>query len=177
MIHPSATVEDGVRIGHGTRIWHYAHIRSGASIGDNCTLGKDVFIDRNVLIGNNCKIQNGVSVFDGVTIADQVFVGPHVAFTNDRNPRAFGPWEKVTTMVKRGASIGANATIVCGVDIGEYAMVGAGAVVTHDVPDFGLVVGNPSRLIGRVRKCGHQDLGERHCPKCGAEPPQELTED
>ncbi len=154
-IHPTAVVEDDVVIGEGTRIWHFVHIRKGARIGRNCNIGKGVYIDSNVVIGNNVKIQNFVSVYRGVTLEDDVFVGPHATFTNDLFPRSFvKDWKIVPTLVKRGASIGANATIVCGVTIGSYAMIGAGAVVTKDVPDFGLVYGNPARLKGFVCYCG-----------------------
>jgi UDP-2-acetamido-3-amino-2,3-dideoxy-glucuronate N-acetyltransferase len=153
--HASAVIEDGATIGAETRIWHFAHVRTGASIGERCTLGKDVFVDAGVQIGNECKIQNGVSVYSGVTIEDGVFVGPHAAFTNDRWPRAVTTsWEVVETKLRLGSSIGANATIVCGVVIGSYALVGAGAVVTHDVKDHELVTGNPARHAGWVCECG-----------------------
>jgi len=154
-IHPTAIVEEGAIIGEGTRIWHFVHVRSGARIGRNCNIGKDVYIDVGVEIGNNVKIQNGVSVYRGVKIEDDVFIGPYAVFTNDLYPRAFNrDWKVVPTLVKKGASIGANATIVCGVTIGEYAMVAAGAVVTKDVPPHGLVMGNPARLKGFVCYCG-----------------------
>ena len=154
-VHPTAIVEDGAMIGEGTRIWHFAHIRKGAIIGKNCNIGKDVYIDVNVHIGNNVKIQNGVSVYRGVTIEDDVFLGPHAVFTNDLYPRSFNKdWKVIPTLVKKGASIGANATIICGVIIGEYSMVGAGSVVTRDVPPHGLVYGNPARLRGFVCYCG-----------------------
>ncbi|RLE82549.1 MAG: N-acetyltransferase [Thermoprotei archaeon] len=154
-IHPTAVVEDGAEIGEGTRIWHFVHVRSGAKIGKNCNIGKDCYIDVGAVIGNNVKIQNGVSVYRGVILEDDVFVGPYVVFTNDLYPRSFSrDWKVIKTIVKRGASIGANATIVCGVVIGEYAMIGAGAVVTKDVPPHGLVYGNPARLRGFVCYCG-----------------------
>ena len=154
-IHPTAIVEEDVVIGEGTRIWHFVHVRKGARIGKNCNIGKGVYIDTGVVIGNNVKIQNFVSVYRGVTLEDDVFIGPHATFTNDLFPRSFNKeWKIVPTLVKRGASIGANATIVCGVTIGRYAMVGAGAVVTKNVPDFGLVYGNPARLKGFVCYCG-----------------------
>jgi acetyltransferase-like isoleucine patch superfamily enzyme len=154
-IHPSAIVDEGAKIGKGTRVWHFAHIRGTAKVGEGCTIGKDVYIDVEVKIGNNVKIQNGVSVYQGVTIEDDVFCGPHMVFTNDMYPRSFaGTWEAVETLVKKGASIGANATIVCGTVLGEYSMIGSGSVVTSNVPAHGLVVGNPSRLVGFVCKCG-----------------------
>ena len=154
-VHPTAVVEDDAVIGEGTRIWHFVHIRRGARIGRNCNIGKGVYIDVGVKISDNVKIQNFVSVYRGVTIEDDVFIGPHATFTNDLYPRSFNEnWELIPTIVKKGASIGANATIVCGVTIGEYAMVGAGTVVTKDVPPFGLVYGNPARLKGFVCYCG-----------------------
>ena len=160
-VHEKAVVEPGAEVGEGTKVWHFAHVRSGAKIGRNCVLGKDVYVDVGVVIGNGVKIENGVSVFRGVTIEDDAFVGPHAVFTNDKYPRSFSTdWEVVPTLVKRGASIGANATIVCGVTIGEYAMVAAGSVVTKDVPPHGLVAGNPARLIGFVCYCGRPLKGE-----------------
>lgn len=177
-VHPTAVIEEDVEIGDGTRIWHFVHVRKGAKIGRNCNIGKDVYIDTGVRIGNNVKIQNFVSVYRGVTLEDDVFVGPHATFTNDIYPRSFNKeWEVIPTVVKRGASIGANATIICGVTIGEYAMVGAGAVVTRDVPPHGLVVGNPARLVGFVCFCGkplkeeekisEDDKVTYKCRKCG----------
>ncbi len=154
-IHELAVVDDGAEIEDGTRIWHFAHIRGTAKIGKNCNIGKGVYVDAGVSIGNNVKIQNGVSVYHGVTVEDDVFLGPHMVFTNDLYPRAVSDsWEVSETLVKRGASIGANAVIVCNTVLGEYCMVGSGSVVTKDVPDFGLVVGNPARLVGFVCKCG-----------------------
>ncbi|MFX0108655.1 MAG: acyltransferase [Candidatus Hodarchaeota archaeon] len=175
-VHPLAVVDEGAKIGEGTRIWHFAHIRDTAVIGEGCNIGKDVYIDVNVVIGNNVKIQNGVSVYHGVTIEDDVFLGPHMTFTNDLYPRASGDsWEISETLVKRGASIGANATILCNIVLGEYCMVGSGAVVTANVPRFGLVVGNPAKLVGFVCKCGIPLSEEKertkvlvtlHCGKC-----------
>lgn len=155
-VHPSAFIEDDVFIGEGSKIWHLVQIRKGARIGKNCIFGKSVFVDTKVPIGNNVKIQNFVSVYHGVTIGDDVFVGPHVCFTNDFLPRAANPdWELVKTQVMKGVSIGANATIVCGITIGEYAMIGAGSLVSKDVQHHELVYGNPARLQGYVCYCGN----------------------
>jgi UDP-2-acetamido-3-amino-2,3-dideoxy-glucuronate N-acetyltransferase len=156
MIHPTATVEHPIWIGQNTNIWHYAHIRAHAMIGEGCTIGKDVFVDSHVRIGNRCKIQNGVSIYRGVTLEDEVFVGPNVTFTNDKHPRAVGEWEIAPTYLKRGASIGAGAILVAGITIGEYAMIGAGAVVTHDVRAHALVYGNPAHPEGYVCPKGHR---------------------
>ena len=175
-IHPTAEVSPKARIGDGTKIWHHAQVRENAIIGKNCILGKGVYIDKNVHIGNNVKLENRVSVFDGVSIEDDVFVGPHVTFTNDLKPRSFvKDWKIVKTLVKKGASIGANSTIICGITIGEYAMIGAGSVVTKDVPDHTLVYGNPARIRGFVCKCGEKlekileegDFVVMKCPRCG----------
>ncbi|MFH1447741.1 MAG: acyltransferase [Candidatus Micrarchaeota archaeon] len=157
-MHPTAEVSEKADVGEGTKIWHQAQIREGVTIGSNCILSKCVYVDFDVKIGNNCKIQNFVSVYHGVTIEDDVFIGPSATFTNDMYPRAVPPsgWNTIKTLVKRGASIGANATIVCGVTIGEYSMVGAGAVVVDDVPAHALVVGNPAKQIGIVCKCGER---------------------
>src|SRR3990172_5347512 len=162
-IHKTADVSKKSKIGSGTSVWNNVQIREGAEIGKNCTIGKNVYIDKDVKIGNNCKIQNNVSIYHGVEIEDGVFLGPHVCFTNDKNPRAVNPdgtfkapadWTLSKTLVKRGASIGGNATILPGLTIGEWALVGAGAVVTRDVPDFGIVVGNPAKLVGIADKSG-----------------------
>jgi UDP-2-acetamido-3-amino-2,3-dideoxy-glucuronate N-acetyltransferase len=153
--HSTAVVEDGASVGDGTRIWHFAHVRQGATIGTDCSIGKDVFVDSGAIVGDRCKVQNGVSVYSGVTLENEVFVGPNAVFTNDLRPRAVSPnWEIVPTTVRTGASIGANATVVCGNEIGRYAMVAAGAVVTHDVADHELVIGNPARHAGWVCRCG-----------------------
>ena len=155
--HPTAIVESEA-IGDGTQIWHFVHVREGAKIGRDCNIGKGVYIDADVEIGDNVKIQNFVSVYKGVTIEDDVFIGPAVTFTNDLYPRAF-IWneDKISyTMVKKGASIGANSTVISGVTIGEYAMVGAGSTVTKDVVPFGLVYGNPAKLKGFVCYCGNK---------------------
>jgi len=163
--HPTADISPRAKIGAGTRIWHQCQVREDAVIGQNCILSKDVYIDFGVRIGDNVKVQNGVSVYHGVTLEDGVFCGPHCVFTNDRLPRAVNPdgspksgddWTLRTTRVRTGASIGAHATIVCGVTVGRWAMVGAGAVLTRDVPDYGLVYGNPARLHGFVCPCGEK---------------------
>ena len=159
-IHPTATVDDCAEIGKGTKVWLNVQVREAARVGRNCVLSKDVYLDHGVSIGDNCKIQNSVSIYQGVTVEDDVFVGPNACFTNDKVPRAFkADWQISTTLVRRGASIGANATIVCGVTIGEYAMVAAGAVVTRDVEPFTLVLGNPARAVGKVDKEGNRVCG------------------
>lgn len=157
-IHPSAVVDYGAQIGHGTRIWHFAHIRSTAVIGSDCSLAKGVYVDAGVVIGNRVKIQNGVSVYRGVKLEDDVFIGPHVVFTNDKYPRAVGTdWVPDATIVRKGASIGAGAVILCGLTIGQYAMVGAGSVVTRDVQPYELVYGNPASHAGTVFADGTPD--------------------
>ncbi len=164
-IHPTAEVAENAQIGEGTSIWHQCQIRPGVKIGQNCNLGKGVYVDADVSIGDNVKVQNYVSVFHGVTLEDGVFIGPHVCFTNDMRPRAINrdgslkaadDWQVSETLVRRGAAIGANSTIRCGVTIGEWAMIGSGSVITRDVPDYGLVYGNPARLHGFVCPCGAQ---------------------
>jgi UDP-2-acetamido-3-amino-2,3-dideoxy-glucuronate N-acetyltransferase len=154
--HTTAVVDEGARIGKGTKIWHFCHIMPAAVIGENCILGQNVFVDNNVTIGRGVKIQNNVSVYNGVILEEDVFIGPSVVFTNVINPRSFieRKAEFKNTIVKKGASIGANATIVCGNTIGAYAMIGAGAVVTHDVPDYALVLGNPAVQNGWISKAG-----------------------
>lgn len=160
-IHPSAHVSDKALIGSGTKVWINVQIRENAHIGEGCILSKDVYIDHAVRIGDRCKIQNSVSVYHGVSIGDDVFVGPNVAFTNDRVPRAFNPdWSITATKVETGASLGANSTIVCGITIGEYAMVAAGSVVTKDVPPYTLVMGNPARPAGMIDKMGNRIVRE-----------------
>lgn len=159
-IHPSAHVDGSARIGDGTRIWINVQIRENAVIGQGCILSKDVYVDHGVIVGDRCKIQNGVSIYHGVTIGDDVFVGPCATFTNDRVPRAFNTdWKITPTDIRSGASIGANATIVCGVVVGEYAMVAAGSVVTRDVPPYTLVMGNPAREYARIDRDGNKVEG------------------
>ena len=164
-VHPTSDVSPAAKIGEGTKIWQHCQVRENAVIGANCILSKGVYIDEGVQIGSNVKIQNGISIYHGVTLEDGVFCGPHCVFTNDKRPRAINPdgslkggddWEVSETLVRKGASIGAHATIVCGVQIGEWAMIGAGAVVTKNVPDYGLVIGNPARLYGFVCPCGQK---------------------
>jgi UDP-2-acetamido-3-amino-2,3-dideoxy-glucuronate N-acetyltransferase len=175
IIHPSAIIDDGARIGAGTRIWHFCHIMGSARIGERCVLGQNVFVGSNVVIGDNVHIQNNVSVYEGVTLEDDVFCGPSIVFTNVLGPRsAFpigGPEEFLPTLVKRGASLGANCTIVCGNTVGECAFIAAGAVITRDVPDFALAVGVPATIAGYICACGAPlgEVGERDevaCPKC-----------
>jgi UDP-2-acetamido-3-amino-2,3-dideoxy-glucuronate N-acetyltransferase len=160
--HESAYVDEGAKVGKGTRIWHFCHVMAGAEIGEGCTLGQNVFVAKGVRIGNGVKIQNNVSVYEGVTLEDGVFVGPSAVFTNVRTPRASFPRNRpedfLPTVVKRGATIGANATIVCGVTIGEWAFVAAGAVVTKDVPPYALVAGVPAK-----RSAGHASAGKGLC--------------
>lgn len=156
-IHPTADVSPDAHIGYGTVVWNNAQVREHAVVGANCSVGKDVYVDSGAVVGNGVKIQNGVSVYAGVTVEDDVFLGPHMTFTNDLYPRAFNTeWRIVPTRVKKGASIGANATVVCGNVIGEYAMVAAGCVVHRDVPAHALALGNPMRLAGTVCRCGHK---------------------
>lgn len=154
--HPTAVIDEGAIVGEGTNIWHFSHVMKGARIGKDCSLGQNVFVGARAVIGDGCKIQNNVSVYDDVVLGDEVFVGPSAVFTNVVNPRAFlvRKEEYRRTEVGRGASIGANATIVCGHTIGEYAFIGAGAVVTKDVPAYALMVGVPARRIGWVCRCG-----------------------
>lgn len=170
-VHPSSVIDEGAEIGSDTKIWHFCHIMPGAVIGERCNLGQNVFIASNVVLGNNVKIQNNVSIYTGVTCEDDVFLGPSMVFTNVVNPRSGvnrrGQYAK--TNVGKGASIGANATIVCGHDIGKYAFIGAGAVVTKNVPDYALVVGNPARQMGWMSEYGHRlnfgDDGIAVCPE------------
>ncbi|MFN4262981.1 MAG: acyltransferase [Thioalkalivibrionaceae bacterium] len=174
-IHPTAIVDDGAQLGAGTRVWHWVHICGGARIGERCSFGQNVFVGNRVVIGNNVKVQNNVSVYDNVTLEDDVFCGPSVVFTNVYNPRSAVPRkdEYRNTYVKRGATLGANCTIVCGVTIGEHAFIGAGAVVNRNVRPFALMVGVPARQIGWVSEYGERlDLPLRgeagaQCPATG----------
>lgn len=175
LIHPSAIVDDGAQIGEGTRIWHWVHVCAGARIGGRCSLGQNVFVGNRVVIGDRVKIQNNVSVYDNVTLEDDVFCGPSMVFTNVYNPRSAisRKSEYRPTLVKRGATLGANCTIVCGVTIGEYAFVGAGAVVNTNVPDFALMLGVPARHAGWMSRYGERlelpltGVGESTCPRTG----------
>ena len=171
-VHESSYVDDGARIGAGTKIWHFCHILPGAVIGDHCNLGQNVVVMGGTRIGNNVKIQNNVSVYEGVTLEDDVFCGPSCVFTNVLNPRSHVSrrHEYRPTLVRRGATIGANATVVCGVTVGEYAFVAAGAVVASDVPDFALVLGVPARRVGWMCRCGVRLSvadGAARCTACG----------
>jgi UDP-2-acetamido-3-amino-2,3-dideoxy-glucuronate N-acetyltransferase len=183
-IHPTAEVSPKAEIGEGTSIWHQVQIREGSQIGKLCILSKGVYIDAGVVVGDCVKIQNYVSVYHGVTVEDGVFIGPHVCFTNDLQPRAINPdgslkaaddWKLSQTLIRSGASLGANSTIRCGVTIGKWAMTGAGSVVTRDIPDYGLAWGNPARLHGFVCPCGDRLVKESQqaevvmakCPQCG----------
>lgn len=166
-IHPTAEVSPHAVIGEGTKIWHGAQVREGARIGRDCILGKDVYVDADVVIGDGCKVENFASLYRGLAVGDNVFIGPHACFTNDRYPRARGDWELVPTRVEDHASIGANATVVCGLTIGPYAMVAAGAVVTKDVPAHALVAGVPAKVVGWVCECGHRVDDRGTCPACG----------
>jgi UDP-2-acetamido-3-amino-2,3-dideoxy-glucuronate N-acetyltransferase len=182
-IHPTAEVDPEAHVEDGVQIWNWTKVREGARIGAGCHLGQGVYVDHDVEIGTGCKIQNGVSVYHGVTIADRVFVGPNATFVNDRRPRADSPdWKIEQTTILEGASICANATVVCGVTIGKFSMVAAGAIVTHDVPDHALVVGQPARVIDYVTESGerlHRNLSGsviRSDQALGAQAPTEVRE-
>lgn len=169
-VHPSAIIDPGAVIGEGSRIWHFVHVCGGARIGKGVSLGQNVFVGNRVSIGDQCKIQNNVSVYDDVTLEEGVFCGPSMVFTNVYNPRSFieRKSEYRKTLVKRGATLGANCTIVCGITIGRFAFIGAGAVVNRDVPDYGLVVGVPGRQIGWMSEHGHRlEFNEARIAVCG----------
>ncbi len=180
-IHPSATVSDQAKIGNNTQIWNQSQVREGVNIGENCILGKDVYVDFDVRIGDNVKIQNGSYIYHGTVIEGGVFIGPGVIFTNDLKPRAINPdgsikgnddWEVGESLVRYGAAVGAGSIILPGITVGRFALIGAGSVVTHDVPDHALVVGNPARQMGFVCKCAagleaDDEAGAFHCPACG----------
>ena len=169
-VHESSYVDDGVKIGQGTKIWHFSHIQSGAVIGNNCSFGQNVNVANNVKIGNGVKVQNNVSIYEGVELEDYVFCGPSMVFTNDLTPRAKYPKGSAgykKTVLKDGATVGANATIVCGHTIGKWAMIAAGAVVTKDVPDYALMAGVPAKQIGWVCECGEILKNGSLCSKCG----------
>lgn len=178
-VHPTSVIDEPVEIGEGTKIWHFCHVMQGAEIGERCSFGQNVFVGSRVTIGNNVKVQNNVSIYDNVYIEDDVFCGPSMVFTNVVNPRSHIPRkdEYKDTFVKRGASIGANATIVCGVTLGRFCFIGAGAVITKDVPAYALMVGVPAKLIGWMCHCGVRlDLPAKTdvhkkavCPECGSE--------
>ncbi|HTK48728.1 MAG TPA: DapH/DapD/GlmU-related protein [Gemmatimonadaceae bacterium] len=172
VVHESAYVDDGATIGAGTRVWHFCHVLGGAVIGERCSLGQNVVVMNGTRVGNNVKVQNNVSIYEGVELEDDVFCGPSMVFTNVVNPRSHVSrrHEYQRTLVRRGATIGANATIVCGTTLGEYAFVGAGAVVTADVAAHALVVGVPARRVGWMCQCGERlaDSGEGTCAACGS---------
>ena len=171
-VHESAYVDDGATIGAGTKVWHFCHVLAGAMIGERCSFGQNVVVMNGTRVGNNVKVQNNVSIYEGVELEDDVFCGPSMVFTNVLNPRAHVSrrHEYQKTLVRRGATIGANATIVCGITLGEYAFIGAGAVVATDVADYALMVGVPARRIGWMCQCGERlpDSGEGTCAKCGS---------
>jgi UDP-2-acetamido-3-amino-2,3-dideoxy-glucuronate N-acetyltransferase len=168
-VHPTAVIDDNVTVGRGSKIWHFSHILSGSKLGEKCNLGQNVMVGPDVVIGNNCKLQNNVSVYQGVTLEDGVFCGPSMVFTNIYNPRAeIRKMDQVRpTRVKKGATIGANATIVCGVTLGRYSFVGAGAIVNKNVPDYAIVAGNPARQIGWACECGERLTEDLDCLSCG----------
>lgn len=171
--HPSAFIDEGCQIGEGTKIWHFSHVMAGCKIGDGCNIGQNVVVSPKVFLGNNVRVQNNVSIYEGVNCEDDVFLGPSMVFTNVINPRSAvsRKHEYMQTMVRKGASIGANATVICGNEIGEYAFIGAGAVVTKPIPAYALVVGNPARHIGWMSEYGHRlnfdENGEATCSESG----------
>ena len=173
-VHPTAIVDEGAQIGEDTRVWHWVHICGQAKIGARCSFGQNVFVGNDVVIGDNVKVQNNVSIYDAVTLEDDVFCGPSMVFTNVNNPRSHvtRKHEYRRTVVRRGASIGANATVVCGHEIGEYAFIGAGAVVTRDVPAYALMVGTPAKRLGWMCQCGERlrdAIGHQTCAACGSQ--------
>ena len=179
-IHPTAVVDEPAKIGDRTQIWHFSHIMSGAKVGENCIIGQNVFIGSGALLGDNIKVQNNVSIYDGVVLEDGVFCGPSMVFTNVFNPRSFISRKKEfrKTLVRKGATIGANVTVVCGYTIGQYAFIGAGAVVTKDVPDYALVYGNPGRVKGWICQCASEVLfrtGKAKCEACGKQYKKDRT--
>lgn len=169
--HPSAIIDEGAQIGKGTQIWHFCHLMSTCKVGSSCKIGQNVYIDANAIVGNGVKIQNNVSVYNGVVVEDDVFLGPSMVFTNVINPRSFIERKNLfrKTIVRKGATIGANATIICGVEIGAYAIIGAGSVVTKNVPAYALMKGNPARQSGWVSEAGHtlkfDETGVAACPE------------
>ncbi len=172
-IHPTAEVSPEASVGDGTAIWHWVQVREGARIGARCTIGKDVFVDKDVVLGDDCKIENFATLYHGVTLGNRVFVGPHACFTNDTYPRAVSPdWHVVPTNVEDAVSIGANATVLCGITIGQSAMVAAGAVVTKDVPAHALVAGVPAKIIGWVCDCGRPLDRQMRCAHDGKSFPE-----
>lgn len=172
-IHPTAVVDEGCMVGKGSKIWHFSHLMSGAIIGEHCIIGQNVFIANEVVLGRNVKVQNNISIYTGVICEDDIFLGPSMVFTNVTNPRSAisRKSEFKKTIVRKGASIGANATIVCGIEIGEYSLIGAGAVITKNVPSYALMVGNPARQLGWVSEYGHrlifQNDNQAGCPESG----------
>jgi UDP-2-acetamido-3-amino-2,3-dideoxy-glucuronate N-acetyltransferase len=179
-VHPSAIVDDGCQIGAGSKIWHFCHLMPNSQIGERCILGQNVFVATGVTLGNGVKVQNNVSLYTGIICEDDVFLGPSAVFTNVINPRSFleRKTEYRPTLLQRGCSVGANATIICGVTLGTYCLIGAGAVVTKNVPDYALVVGNPARQLGWVSRYGHRlqfdAAGQAVCPESGEQ--YQLTE-
>lgn len=168
-VHESSVVDENVEIGNGTKVWHFCHLQSGARIGENCSFGQNVNVSNNVVVGNGCKVQNNVSIYEGVELEDFVFCGPSMVFTNDLTPRAKYPKGSAgykRTLLRTGATIGANATVVCGHEIGKWAMVAAGAVVTKDVPDYALMAGVPAQQIGWACECGEILPESLNCPVC-----------
>jgi len=174
-VHPTAVVDKTATIGKGTKIWHFVHVRENAEIGENCVLGHAVYVDKGVKIGNRVKLENGANVYQGVKLEDDVFVGPHVTFTNDPYPRSFSSdWKVVSSFVRKGASIGGGSVVICGITIEEYAMIGAGSVVTDKIPSQALAYGNPAKIRGFVCKCGRKLAKDKkqeefvlmRCPHC-----------